>query len=60
MHIQQHDADLWTLESCISLRAASAHPQAVVDDLVQSAEAAGGLDNATAVVIRFGDCPPMG
>lgn len=35
-----------------------AHPDDVADTLTAMTEAAGGLDNATAVVVRVGDCPP--
>ena len=34
------------------------HPQVAADRLVDAAIKAGGLDNATCVVVRFGKCPP--
>ncbi|MFT5430761.1 MAG: serine/threonine protein phosphatase PrpC [Myxococcota bacterium] len=34
-----------------------AHPHDIATDLVNAAEEAGGKDNATAIVLRIGDCP---
>ena len=36
-----------------------AHPLVVARDIVLSAEQAGGRDNSTAVVVRFGACPEL-
>lgn len=35
------------------------HPQEVSRLIVDASEAHGGHDNMTAVVVRFGDCPPL-
>ena len=46
-----------SLERITREMAAYEHPSVVAERLAVAAEEAGGRDNSTAVIVRFGDCP---